>query len=89
MRRSSLVWALHNLRSAFAWKCAEAADAALRFAQRLEPDIDSTAEGQRAFDAGRAAGREEYAATAALPRRRPPAADPPEESDERPRLSVV
>jgi len=42
MTSTPLGWALRNLRSGFAWKCADAADAVLRFAQRLEPDIDTT-----------------------------------------------
>jgi hypothetical protein len=63
---TSAAWALRNLRSEFAWKCADAAEAALRFAQRLEPDIDTTTECRRAFDEGVAAAREEYAALARL-----------------------
>jgi hypothetical protein len=94
---------LRNLRSAFAWKCADAADAALRFAHRLEPDIDTSADCRRSFDAGLAAGREEYAALARFARRSrlPLRATGPADADaggspgtsgsgeDRPRLSAV
>ena len=57
--RGSVAWALLNLRSAFAWKCADAADAALRFAQRLEPDIDIAAESRRRERAPKATADED------------------------------
>jgi hypothetical protein len=91
---------LHHLRSALAWKCADAADAAIRFAQRLEPDIDFTAECRRAFAAGLAAGREEYAAMSLVSGHQQPMGSPysphPEggqhaarTGEDGPRLSVV
>jgi hypothetical protein len=43
MVKGRVRWALLNVRSTFAWKCADAADAALRLAQRIEPDIDAQA----------------------------------------------